>query len=171
MPASRATPSRRGREPSGKQQGRVDRPTRRGLNCAPAKFRPAASGPPHPTPTMGSFEETAMAGNAQRVGWIGMGRMGHPKAARPPPAGHDVAVWNRPIAKAQPLAGAGAKVVNTPAHLAGVDVLFSIVSTGKDLEQVYFGPAGALSAAGKVPAIIVDCSTIGVEESERIRAR
>ena len=112
-----------------------------------------------------------MAGNAQRVGWIGMGRMGYPMAERLLRAGHDVAIWNRTIAKAQPLAAAGAKVVNTPADLAGVDVLFSIVSTGKDLEQVYFGPAGVLSATGKVPAIIVDCSTIGVEESERIRAR
>jgi 3-hydroxyisobutyrate dehydrogenase len=82
-----------------------------------------------------------------------------------------VAIWNRTAAKAQPLAAAGAKVVNTPADLGGVDVLFSIVSTGKDLEQVYFGPGGALSVAGRVPAIVVDCSTIGVEESERIRAK
>ncbi|HEU0159787.1 MAG TPA: NAD(P)-dependent oxidoreductase [Hyphomicrobiaceae bacterium] len=112
-----------------------------------------------------------MAVNAHRVGWIGMGRMGYPMAERLLKAGHDVAIWNRTAAKAQPLAAAGAKVVNTPADLGGVDVLFSIVSTGKDLEQVYFGPAGALSVAGRVPAIVVDCSTIGVEESERIRAK
>ena len=112
-----------------------------------------------------------MAVNAQRVGWIGMGRMGYPMAERLLKAGHDVAIWNRTAAKAQPLAAAGAKVVNTAADLGGVDVLFSIVSTGKDLEQVYFGPGGALSVAGRVPAIVVDCSTIGVEESERIRAK
>src|SRR5262245_32050723 len=114
------------------------------------------------------FKERSMAGSAQRVGWIGMGRMGYPMAERLLQAGHDVAIWNRTIAKAQPLAATGAKVVNTPADLGGVDVLFSIVSTGKDLEQVYFGPAGALSTAGKVPGIVVDCSTIGFQESDRI---
>src|SRR5262245_5014363 len=112
-----------------------------------------------------------MGVSAQRVGWIGMGRMGYPMAERLLVAGHDLAIWNRTIAKAQPLSAAGAKVVGTPADLRGVDVLFSIVSTGKDLEQVYFGPAGALSTAGKVPGIVVDCSTIGVEESERIRVK
>jgi 3-hydroxyisobutyrate dehydrogenase len=112
-----------------------------------------------------------MAGSAQRVGWIGMGRMGYPMAERLLQAGHDLAIWNRTIAKAQPLSAAGAKVVNTPADLGGVDVLFSIVSTGKDLEEVYFGATGALSAAGQVPAIVVDCSTIGVEESQRIRLK
>ena len=71
-----------------------------------------------------------MTGSAQRLGWIGMGRMGYPMAERLLRAGHSVAIWNRTIAKAQPLAAAGAKIVGAPADLAGVDVLFSIVSTG-----------------------------------------
>jgi 3-hydroxyisobutyrate dehydrogenase len=112
-----------------------------------------------------------MTGSAQRVGWIGMGRMGYPMAERLLQAGRSVAIWNRTIAKAQPLSAAGAKVVSSPADLAGVDVLFSIVSTGKDLAEVYFGPAGAFSVAGKAPAIVVDCSTIGVEESAQIREK
>jgi 3-hydroxyisobutyrate dehydrogenase len=112
-----------------------------------------------------------MTGSAQRVGWIGMGRMGYPMAERLLQAGRSVAIWNRTIAKAQPLSAAGAKIVNSPADLAGVDVLFSIVSTGKDLAEVYFGPTGALSVAGKTPAIVVDCSTIGVEESAQIREK
>jgi 3-hydroxyisobutyrate dehydrogenase len=53
-----------------------------------------------------------------------------------------------------------------------VDVLFSIVSTGKDLEEVYFGPDGVASGGkGKVPGLLVDCSTIAVEESAAIRDR
>src|SRR5207302_10025594 len=44
------------------------------------------------------------------------------------------------------------------------------VSTGKDLEAVYFGKDGA-AAAGKAPPVVVDCSTIGVEESAELRRR
>src|SRR5262249_16546194 len=54
--------------------------------------------------------------------------------------------------------------------LADVDVLFAIVSTGRDLEQVYFGLSGA-GTANKIPPIFVDCPTIAVEESTAIRGR
>jgi 3-hydroxyisobutyrate dehydrogenase len=60
--------------------------------------------------------------------------------------------------------------VDHASDLAGVDVLFSIVSTGKDIEQVYFG-AGGVGAANRIPPIFVDCSTIAVEESAAIRSR
>lgn len=112
-----------------------------------------------------------MAGNAPRIGWIGAGRMGLPMAERLVKAGHDVTVWNRTAAKAEPLARLGAKVVKSAAELATADIVFSIVSTGKDLEEVYFGPGGVTSAKGKLPAVFVDCSTIGVEESAAIRKR
>jgi 3-hydroxyisobutyrate dehydrogenase len=49
-------------------------------------------------------------------------------------------------------------------------VLFSMVSTGKDLKDVYFGKDGVL-ASGKMPRTIVDCSTISVEDSAEIRKR
>ncbi len=49
--------------------------------------------------------------------------------------------------------------------------LFSIVSTGKDLEQVYFGKNSVTGHGGKLPKIFVDCSTISVEESAAIRER
>ncbi len=104
------------------------------------------------------------------IGWIGMGRMGYPMAERLLKAGYDVSIWNRTRAKAEPLAKVGGKVVDKPTDLAGVDVLFSIVSTGKDLEQVYFG-ANGVGTANKVPPIFVDCSTIAVEESAAIRAQ
>src|SRR2546430_4345480 len=52
-----------------------------------------------------------------------------------------------------------------------VDVLFSIVSTGKDLDQVYFGKNSVTGHGGKLPKIFVDCSTISVEESAAIRDR
>jgi 3-hydroxyisobutyrate dehydrogenase len=113
-----------------------------------------------------------MADKSHKIGWIGMGRMGYPMAERLLKAGYPLAIWNRTRAKAEPLAAIGGQIVGKPADLADVDVLFAIVSTGKDLEEVYFGKDGVLSRAnGKLPRIMVDCSTIAVEESADIRNR
>src|SRR4026207_883145 len=107
-----------------------------------------------------------------RIGWIGMGRMGYPMAERLLKAGHDVSIWNRTRAKAEPLAKAGGKIVDKLADLASCDVVFSIVSTGKDLEEVYFGEHGVVHGRnGKLPAGVVDCSTLGSDEPAAIRAR
>ena len=111
-----------------------------------------------------------MSKNGQKVGWIGAGRMGTPMAERLLKAGHDVSIWNRTRAKAEPLAASGGKIVDKLSDLAGCDALFSIVSTGKDLDQVIFGKDGVASA-GKLPPVVVDCSTISVEESASIRER
>jgi 3-hydroxyisobutyrate dehydrogenase len=113
-----------------------------------------------------------MADKSHKIGWIGMGRMGYPMAERLLKAGHQLSIWNRTRSKAEPLAALGAKIVDAPADLADVDVLFAIVATGKDLQEVYFGKNGVLSRAnGKLPRIMVDCSTIAVEESAEIRKR
>ncbi|HEY0568917.1 MAG TPA: NAD(P)-dependent oxidoreductase, partial [Xanthobacteraceae bacterium] len=112
-----------------------------------------------------------MQQNTPRIGWIGMGRMGYPMAERLLKAGYAVSIWNRTRAKAEPLAKSGGKVVDKPSELADVDVLFSIVSTGKDLQEVYFGNNGVAAGNGKVPPVLVDCSTISVEESAQIRKR
>ena len=112
-----------------------------------------------------------MAKNTQKIGWIGMGRMGFPMAERLLAAGYDVSIWNRTRAKAEPLAKIGGRIVGKVAELAHVDVVFSIVSTGKDLEEIYFGRDGLAADGGKLPPIFVDCSTIAVEESAKIRAK
>jgi 3-hydroxyisobutyrate dehydrogenase len=112
-----------------------------------------------------------MAASKQKIGWIGMGRMGYPMAERLLKAGYDVSVWNRTRAKAEPLAKVGGKVVDNLIDLKEVDVLFSIVSTGKDLDQVYFGKNSVTGHGGRIPKIFVDCSTISVEESAAIRDR
>ena len=104
------------------------------------------------------------------IGWIGMGRMGFPMAERLCKAGHDVRVWNRTIAKAEPLVAKGATLVKSPRDLSNVDIVFTMVSTGKDLEQVLFGQDGVLTG-DHVPSIFVDCSSISVEQSADFRKR
>src|SRR5271167_589598 len=116
-----------------------------------------------------------MATNAtpdgQKIGWIGAGRMGTPMAGRLIKAGYDVAIWNRTRAKAEPLAKIGGKLVDRLSDLRNVDVLFCIVATGKDVQEVLYGNNGVCSQGGKLPPIVVDCSTIAVEESAAIRAK
>jgi 3-hydroxyisobutyrate dehydrogenase len=105
------------------------------------------------------------------IGWIGVGRMGFPMAERLLAAGNDLRIWNRTKSRAQPPADRGAKVVQEIGELADVDVLFTMVSTGDDLREVCFGPNGLFSKAqGNRPEILVDCSSIGVDESKAIRA-
>ena len=105
------------------------------------------------------------------IGWIGVGRIGFPMADRLLAAGNELRIWNRTKSKAQPLADRGAKVVQEIGELADVDVLFTMVSTGDDLKEVCFGPNGLFSnAQGNRPEILVDCSSIGVDESKAIRA-
>jgi 3-hydroxyisobutyrate dehydrogenase len=112
-----------------------------------------------------------MVQNTQKIGWIGTGRMGYPMVERLIKAGYDVTIWNRTRAKAEPLVKLGGKVVDKLFDLKDVDVLFSIVATGKDLEQVYFGKNSVTGHGGKLPKIFVDCSTIAVEESASVRDR
>jgi len=104
------------------------------------------------------------------IGWIGAGRMGFQLATRLLDAGHDVTVYNRTRAKAEPLVQKGAKVVDHPSELAGLDVVFIMVSAPKDLEDVTMGPNGVLTVDGKSPKVIIDSSTVSTEVSEKVRA-
>jgi len=109
---------------------------------------------------------------AHRLGWIGLGRMGMPMTERLIAAGHRPIVWNRTRAKAEPLAARGVAIADRPAELASVDILFTMLATGSDLESVLFGSDGVLSAGSEAyPAIVVDSSSIGLDESADIRRR
>jgi len=110
-----------------------------------------------------------MAAATPTVGWIGTGRMGYQLAMRLLRSGYDIAAWNRTRAKAEPLAEFGAQVVDSPADLAGREIVFIMVSADKDLEAVVAGPGGLLSGAG-TPKIVVDSSTVSTAASARIRA-
>jgi 3-hydroxyisobutyrate dehydrogenase len=108
--------------------------------------------------------------NDMTVGWIGLGNMGAPLATRLVKAGYDVEVWNRTAAKAAPVAEQGASVAGVIRDLGSRDVVFSMVSTSADLEQVMLDPETGLLTGDEVPDVVVDCSTVSVETSARVRA-
>lgn len=108
--------------------------------------------------------------SGKTLGWIGMGRMGYPMAARLAAAGCDLAVWNRTRAKAEPLAEHGAVIVDGLVDLAGRDIVFTMVATENDLKHVLFAESGLLSGSS-APGLVVDCSSISAGASADIRAR
>jgi 3-hydroxyisobutyrate dehydrogenase-like beta-hydroxyacid dehydrogenase len=96
--------------------------------------------------------------------------MGFALAARLLDAGHDVAVYNRTRAKADPLGERGAKIVDAPADLADRDVVFIMVSAPSDLADVTTGELGLLTDPESAPGIIVDSSTVSTQASALLRA-
>ncbi|MGM0931075.1 MAG: NAD(P)-dependent oxidoreductase [Actinomycetota bacterium] len=104
------------------------------------------------------------------LGWLGTGRMGSAMANRLLTAKHDVAVWNRTRTKAEALQSNGASVVNDLVDLAARDIVFIMVSTPADLQEVVLGPAGLLSGPNR-PKAIVDCSTLSPDISASVRAQ
>jgi 3-hydroxyisobutyrate dehydrogenase len=111
----------------------------------------------------------SMKAPAARLGWAGTGRMGYELVSRLLEAGHDVAVYNRTRAKAEPLAELGATIVDTPAELGDRDIVFTMVAGPEDFKEVVLGPAGVLSGERR-PALIVDSTTVSPAAGEEVRA-
>ena len=75
-------------------------------------------------------------------------------------AGYEVAVWNRTESKTKPVVDAGAKLAKSPKEVAEKsDIVISIVTGSKDVEQVLLGDNGAIHGAKKGD-IFIDMSTI-----------
>jgi 3-hydroxyisobutyrate dehydrogenase len=96
----------------------------------------------------------------QRVAILGLGIMGGGMAANWLAKGFEVSVWNRTRAKADALAGKGAKVAATPREAAtGADFIFAMVSDDDVSRAIWLGADGALAGA-KSGAIGVESSTL-----------
>lgn len=105
-----------------------------------------------------------------KVGFLGLGHMGSGMAARLVEAGHDVTVWNRTRAKAEPLRAKGASVAETPRDACtGADAVFTILSDDHAVEEVTFGDAGILGALPR-GAVHISSSTLSVDFTRRLAA-
>jgi 3-hydroxyisobutyrate dehydrogenase-like beta-hydroxyacid dehydrogenase len=105
-----------------------------------------------------------------KLGWIGTGRMGYALAKRLLDGGCDVTVYNRTRAKAEPLASAGARIVNRPVELADREIVVISVADSPDFLSVMTGPEGLLSDGGRVPRVVVDTSTVSMDVSQEVRS-
>ena len=113
------------------------------------------------------------AANKPRIGWLGTGRMGFDMARRLAKGGCDISVWNRTRSKAEPLREYGAKVVDKASELGGCDIVFSMLATIDDVNNVILGKDGLLSgtSASAKPRLLVESTSISAEGSAELRTK
>jgi 3-hydroxyisobutyrate dehydrogenase len=105
-----------------------------------------------------------------KVGVCGTGRMGSSIAQRLMEVGHDVAVWNRDLAKTKSLTDAGAKLFASRAELVeNCEAIIVMLLNDAATEAVYRGPGGILNAklAGR---LLIDMSTVRPDTMQSIGA-
>ena len=105
-----------------------------------------------------------------RLGFIGLGAMGGRMARRLLAAGYDLTVHDRNREQARPLEQGGAKFAQSPEQVAdAVDVVLSSLSDDVAVEEVMFGPEGALAVA-RPGTIFIEMSTVSPRTSLRLHA-
>jgi 3-hydroxyisobutyrate dehydrogenase-like beta-hydroxyacid dehydrogenase len=102
-----------------------------------------------------------------KLGFIGLGHMGHAMAGRLLQAGHDVTVYNRTPEKAQALRTKGAKVASSVSEACQGDAVITMVSDDAAIENLVFGEAGILRHLPR-GAIHVSSSTIDAPVVRRL---
>jgi len=106
-----------------------------------------------------------------RIAFLGLGAMGSRMAARLLQAGHELTVWNRTGAAAQPLVEQGARQADTPrAAVAGAEFVFAMLRDDAASRTVWcdtqVGALGGMTAG----SVAVESSTLSpgwVQELER----
>ncbi|MBP2477263.1 3-hydroxyisobutyrate dehydrogenase [Crossiella equi] len=106
-----------------------------------------------------------------RIAFLGLGRMGALMAGRLLAAGHELTVWNRTAAKAEPLVHAGAKLAERPADaVSAAEVVITMLADGRSVNEVIFG-TGAAAGSLAPGAVVVEMSTSGPGAVRDLRAR
>ena len=109
-----------------------------------------------------------MSTSKPRIGFLGLGIMGSAMAANLAKAGFPLVVWNRTPAKVKPLLDVGAKSGKSPAHVAAeADVVITMVSQPKDVEEVVLGSEGVLEGI-KSGSVLIDMSTVSPATSRKL---
>src|SRR5437016_4652845 len=109
--------------------------------------------------------------NKLKVGFIGLGLMGHPMAKNIHKAGFPLAVYNRSEGRLREIRKIkDIWICKSPQELAvNVDVIITMVTGPKDVRQVLFGGFGVVRGAN--PGLtVIDMSTIGPIAAQEIAA-
>ncbi|MEK9679380.1 MAG: NAD(P)-dependent oxidoreductase [Rhodospirillaceae bacterium] len=104
----------------------------------------------------------------ERIGWIGLGKMGDPMALNLIKAGNNVTVYNRSAGKAKPHTDAGGALGASPAEVAqNSDIVFTMISDDNALEQIALGDDGVIANLAE-GSTYVDMSTVSPVASEKV---
>jgi len=99
--------------------------------------------------------------NAERIGFVGIGNMGWPMAARLVAGGYTVQVHDRSAERvAQFVAEFGGSAASGLAELAATsDIVVTILPTSDQVETVLFGPGDALASRLRPGTIVIDMTS------------
>jgi 3-hydroxyisobutyrate dehydrogenase-like beta-hydroxyacid dehydrogenase len=102
-----------------------------------------------------------------KFGYVGVGLMGLPMTKHLLSKGHSVLAYDIVADKTEAARAAGAKAADSPAGAcAGVDAVLLNLPTNEAVEEAVFGARGVASAA-KAPQLVVDFSTVKVDNGKR----
>jgi len=114
---------------------------------------------------------TSAESTKERIGFVGLGTMGHFMAANLLKAGFAVTVWNRTSERAAPLVELGATQTNTPADVARAsDIVIACLTDSPQVEEVLFGESG-LAEGFAAGSLFIDCSTISPTKAKEFSER
>lgn len=106
-----------------------------------------------------------------KVGIAGIGKMGSAMGSRLLSLGHDLTVWNRTAARAQPLLDAGAQWAPSPKSLTeSVDVVITLLTNEAALDDVY-GAENGLLAGDVQHKTFIDMSTVRPAKPQEMALR
>ncbi|MBI5127217.1 NAD(P)-dependent oxidoreductase [Candidatus Roizmanbacteria bacterium] len=106
-----------------------------------------------------------------KIGFIGLGLMGNLMAKNILKSRFDLTVYNRTPAKTAEFKKLGVKVAPSPKELGKcANVIITMVTSGKDVQEVLFGKNGVVESGNK-NLTIVDMGTIGPSFAKNIAAK
>jgi 3-hydroxyisobutyrate dehydrogenase-like beta-hydroxyacid dehydrogenase len=102
------------------------------------------------------------------IGWIGLGKMGHPMAINLIKAGKKVSVFNRTTEKTKAHVNLGGVAISSIKELASSsDVIFTMISDDKAIEEIALSDDGII-ANTQERASLIDMSTISPAMSAKV---
>jgi 3-hydroxyisobutyrate dehydrogenase len=104
----------------------------------------------------------------QNIGWVGLGKMGHPMAINLIKAGKKVSVFNRTTEKTKAQVNLGGIAINSIKELASSsDVIFTMISDDKAIEEIALSDDGII-ANTQERASLIDMSTVSPAMSAKV---
>src|SRR3954471_13792602 len=102
-----------------------------------------------------------------KLGYVGIGLMGLPMSKHLLSKGHSITAYDIVPEKTEAARAAGAKAADSPAGAcAGVEAVLLNLPTNEAVEEAVFGARGVAGAI-KPPQLMVDFSTVKVENAKR----
>ena len=103
-----------------------------------------------------------------KIAFFGLGHMGGPMAANLLKAGHELTVFDLQPALVDALAAKGAVAAQHPVDaVVDVDVVISMLPSGKAVSSLYLGEHGILSHVS-ASTLVIDCSTIDAATAKKV---